>query len=438
MPLFIEEITKSVLESDLIEEINGQYVVAGGPESLSVPRSIIASLTARLDRLGPAREIAQTASAIGRVFSHELLAAVAAKSADALQTALRQLIAAELIFIKEKTPEIIYAFKHALLREAAYATMVQSTRQSLHKRIANILESRFPDVREAQPSLLAHHLAEAGLILPAVEYLQKAGRRSMERSANVEAIGQLTRALELVQSDSDSAHDKALQFGLEATLSQSLIARCGYAARETRDCLLRARALFDHSTDEAQKFSVLYGIWASNYVGGEVSKQQHAAAEFLKEAEETSNDALKCIGKRIVGTTELTVGAFKSGVSRLNQARALYDPSRHGNYRDQYGQDIGASTLCYLSLALWHVGLVDQASKVASDAVALAEQLSHPHTLVYTLCHARGLMDILRNRREDMHVYAASVLTLCQENGFAHWANFGTILNGWAAVGGVR
>ena len=238
-----------------------------------------------------------------------------------------------------------------------------------------------------------------------------------------------------MQSASDSVHDRALQFRLEATLSQSLIARCGYAARETRDCLLRARALFDHSTDEAQKFSVLYGIWASNYVGGEVSKQQHAAAEFLKEAEETSNDALKCAGKRIVGTTELTVGAFKSGVSCLNQAWALYDPSRHGNYRHQYGQDIGASTLCYLSLALWHVGLVDQASKVASDALALAEQLSHPHTLVYTLCHARGLMDILCKRREDMHVYAASVLTLCQEYGFAHWANFETILNGWAAVG---
>ena len=154
VPLFIEEISKSVLESDLIEEINGQYVARAGPESLSVPRSIIASLTARLDRLGPAREIAQTASAIGRVFSHELLAAVAAKSADALQTAITQLIAAELIFIKEKTPEITYAFKHALLREAAYATMVQSTRQLLHKRIANILECRFPDVREAQPSLL--------------------------------------------------------------------------------------------------------------------------------------------------------------------------------------------------------------------------------------------------------------------------------------------
>ena len=435
VPLFIEEITKSVLESDLLEEIDGHYVVRGGLEPLSVPRSIMASLTARIDRLGPAKEIAQVASAIGRVFSHGLLAAVAAKSADALQAALYQLIAAELIFVKEKTPEIVYAFKHALLREAIYASTVRSKRQLLHRRIATILEGRFPDFRETQPSLLAHHLAEAGLVLPAVEYLQKAGRRSLERSANAEAIGQLTRALELMQSDSDGAQDKALQFDLEATLSQSLIARYGYAASETRNGLLRARALFDHATDEAQKFSVLYGIWASNYVGGEILKQQGAAAEFLKEAVETSNDALKCMGQRIAGTTELTVGAFKSAVIHLNQARALYDPSRHGGYRHQYGQDIGASTLCYLGLALWHVGLVDQASKVASSAVALAEQLSHPHTLVYTLCHARGLMDILRKRPEDMHVYAALVDSLCQENGFAHWANFGTILNGWRATG---
>lgn len=183
---------------------------------------------------------------------------------------------------------------------------------------------------------------------------------------------------------------------------------------------------------------MLYGIWASDYVGGEVSKQQHAAAKFLKEAVGTSNDALKCIGERIVGTSELTVGAFKSGVARLKHAWALYDPSRHGDYRHQYGQDIGASSLCYLSLALWHIGLVDQASQVAADAIELAETLSHPHTLVYTLCHARGLTDILRGRHEHMPAYAGSVISLCHENGFAHWANFGTILSGWAEVCGGR
>src|SRR5262249_11371497 len=161
-------------------------------------------------------------------------AAVVAQPADALQAALDQLIAAELILIKEKTPEVVYVFKHALLREAAYSTIITSARPLLHKRIACVLEGRFPPIREAHANLLGHHLAEAGLILPAVEYLRKAGRRSIERSANVEAAGQLTHALKLLRSQSGAQH-KALEFALEAMLSQVLITRYGYAARETRD-----------------------------------------------------------------------------------------------------------------------------------------------------------------------------------------------------------
>jgi len=192
--------------------------------------------------------------------------------------------------------------------------------------------------------------------------------------------------------------------------------------------------LIDDTTDLTQKFAVLYGVWASYYVAGETATQRPLAVEFLAEAERTPNTALQCIAHRIVGTTDLTMGEFTGGLHHLKQARALYDSEHHATYRHQYGQDIGASALCYLSWALWHLGYVEQASEAATEAVKLAEKLSHPHTLVYTICHARGFMDLFRRRHQDIQSYAGLVISICKENGFSHWMNCGKILDGWAAV----
>jgi hypothetical protein len=183
---------------------------------------------------------------------------------------------------------------------------------------------------------------------------------------------------------------------VDVMLGQAMIAAYGYAAPRTRETLLRARTLIDDSTDVAQRFSILYAIWASHYVAGEMAKQRAAAAEFMAEAEKTPDVAIQCIANRIVGTAALTVGEFATECNHLKQAWALYDPERHAGYRYQYVQDIGAATLCYLSWALWHLGYVDQASEAATKAMKLAEELSHPHTLVYTICHARGFMDLFR------------------------------------------
>jgi predicted ATPase len=221
---------------------------------------------------------------------------------------------------------------------------------------------------------------------------------------------------------------------LEALLSQAMIARYGYAGQKTRDALLRARTLIEESTDPSHKFAVLYGMWASHYVAGEVVKQHSAAADFLKEAERTDDTVAKCVGHRLVGTTHLTKGEFTTALHHLKQAWAQYNPEHHVAYRYQYGQEIGASTLCYLSWALWHRGYIEQGLDTAMEALALAEKLSHPHTLVYTICHARGFMDLFRRRHRDMHDYAGLVVSICNENGFLHWANCGALFNGWAAV----
>jgi predicted ATPase len=216
-------------------------------------------------------------------------------------------------------------------------------------------------------------------------------------------------------------------------LSQAMIALHGYAARETAEVLLRAKDLMDDLVDPAQKLTILYGIWACHYVGGEVALQSGAANEFLKEAERHQDTAALSVAHRIVGTTYLTKGEFAAALPHLQHARSLFDPRKPLQY--QYGQDIGASVLCYLSWALWHLGYVDQASQVATEAINRANAIAnHPHTQVFTICHARGMMDIFQRRTGDMISYAGSVVSLCREHGFSHWMACGRILEGWATV----
>jgi predicted ATPase len=339
-----------------------------------------------------------------------------------------------LIFVRGEPPDSTYVFKHALVQDAAYDTLVRNKRQQLHGRIVDALEEGFPETVETQPELLAHHLIQAGLTERAINYLRKAGQRTIERSANAEAVRHLTQALELVQSRPEGPARRHAALGLEVMLSQAMIAGYGYAARETAEVLLRARAHIDDLTDPSQKFAILYGIWACHYVGGEVAKQTDAAAEFLKEAERHHDTAALCVAHRIMGTTYLTKGEFTAALPHLEQARALCDPQHQAPLQYQYGQDVGAAALCYLSWALWHLGSVDQASQVAADAVKRAEELSHPHTQAFTICHARGMIDIFRRSSEDMRSYAGSVVSLCNEHGLSHWMACGRVLEGWAAT----
>jgi DNA-binding response OmpR family regulator/class 3 adenylate cyclase/predicted ATPase len=434
VPLFAEELTKMVLASGQLQDAGGLYRAADPASPFAIPLTLSDSLTARLDRLGPTKQIAQIGSVIGREFSYRLLASVASASGPSLQNALEHLAACELIFARGEPPDSTYIFKHALVQDAAYASIVRSKRQQLHRRIADALMTEFHETIEMQPELMAYHLSQAGLTERAIEYLGKAGRHAIERSANAEAIRHLERALEMVGSLPDSPERSRSALGCVVMLGQAMIADRGYAAPETKKILLQAKTLFDDLTDPSQKCAILYMIWASHYVGGEVSKQTDAATEFLVEAERHNDTALLCIAHRLLGTTCVTTGEFGAGLHHLERARALYNPKHHARYRHQYGQDIGVAALCYLSWALWHLGCVDQASAVAAEATKRAEELSHPHTLVYASCHARGFMDLFNRRCDDTRSYAGLVVSLCTENSFSHWINCGRILEAWAEI----
>jgi predicted ATPase len=437
VPLFVEELTKTVLESELLQDIGDQYVAAGPLPTLAVPSTLLDSLTARLDRLGPAKEVAQIGAVIGREFSCPLLAAVIPLSANLLKAALARLVASELIFVSTDLQNETYTFKHAIVQDAAYGMLSRQKRQQLHSRIADTLENSFPFMIEAQPELLAHHLAQAGSIERAIDYLRKAGQRSIERSANAEAIGHLTGALGLLQSLPNSPERKQTRLDVQVMMAQAMIASHGYAAPNTRRILLQAKELIDESTCPSQKFAVLYGMWACHYVSGDVARQRDAALEFLAAAERTDDTAVRCVAHRILGTTYVTMGEFANGLHHLKQARALYDPEHRADYGHQYGPDSGAAALCYLSWALWHLGHFDQASEAATEAMKLANKLSHPQTLVYTICHAGVFMDFFRRRCQDMQSYASLVISICNENRFSpRWASWGRILDGWAAICG--
>ena len=292
VPLFVEELTKTVLESGQLRAASDRYIAIAPLTSLAIPATLHDSLIARIDRLAATKEIAQIGAALGREFSYRLLAAVAPIAGAPLQAALTHLGAAELIFARGEPPDSIYTFKHALVQEAAYASLLHCKRLRLHGQIVDALNEHFPEIVEAHPELMGHHLAEAGLAERAIEYLQRAGERAIQRSANVEAISHLRRALTLFQSLLDRQERKRKELELIVLLGQAMIAGRGYAAAETEEVLLQAKALIDDDTDPAQKFSILYGIWACHYVGGKVALQKDAALDFVREAERHGDQRL--------------------------------------------------------------------------------------------------------------------------------------------------
>jgi predicted ATPase len=391
IPLFVEEMTKAVLEAD--SQGAAEYTAAAVPSpALAVPASLHASLMARLDRLGLAKEVAQIGSAIGREFSHALLAEVARKPEAELASALDRLIAAGLLFRQGVPPHATYLFKHALVQDAAYGTLLREPRRVLHARIAETLESQFKEIADNQPELLARHCTEAGLIEKAVGLWGKAGQRSLERSALREAAEQFIRGLGLFESLPTTAALRREQINFQVGLANAPMHTAGRAAPETKASIDQARLLIERAEslgdtleDPLVLFSVLYGLWNATYIVFNGEALRELSGEILTLAEKLGTPAPLMIGHRLMAMSLLHTGDVAAAQAHFDRAVALYDPAAHRPLTTRFGQDARVAILAFRSLALWLLGYPESALADCDQAVGYARELGQAATLMYGL-----------------------------------------------------
>ena len=391
IPLFVEEMTKAVLEAESEGEARRTAAAVPSP-ALAVPASLHASLMARLDRLGPAKEVAQIGAAIGREFSHALLAAVVRKPEAELDSALDRLIAAGLLFRQGVPPHATYLFKHALVQDAAYGTLLREPRRALHARIAETLESQFAEIAESQPELLARHCTEAGLIEKAAGLWGKAGQRSLERSALVEAVEQLTRALAQIATLPATPALRREQIKLQVALITPLIHVKGYAAPETKAAVERARLLIEQAEalgeppeDPLLLFSVLYGFWVANIVAFNGDAVRELAAQFLSLAEKQGATVPLMIGHRLMGISLTCTGDIAQGRAHYDRASRFTILPSIVRWRRDLAKTLGVSILSCRSMALWLLGYPEAALADAKHALKDAREIGHAATLMFAL-----------------------------------------------------
>ena len=391
IPLFVEEMTKAALEAG-DDEARKRAVAAIPSPTVTVPASLHASLMARLDRLGAAKEVAQIGAVIGREFSYGVISAVARKPEPELKSALDRLVGAGLLFSQGVAPHATYLFKHALVQDAAYGTLLREPRHELHARIAETLESQFVDVGERQPELLARHCTEAGLIEKAVGLWGKAGQRSLERSALAEAIEQLSRALAQIATLPTTPALRREEIKLRVALITPLMHVKGYAAVETKAAVEQAHALIKQSEalgeapdDPLLLFSVLYGLWVAHYVAFDGDVMRELAAQFLALAERQKATVPLMTGLRLMGVSLFNTGNIVEAREHLDKGIGLYRPAEHRPLATRFGQDARVAVLFYRSLTLWLLGYPRAALMDAEHAVIDAREIGQAATLLPAL-----------------------------------------------------
>ena len=432
VPLFVEELTKAVLEAGAAGV--ARAVSAAQLPGLAVPTTLHASLMARLDRIGPiAKEVAQAGAAIGREFSYDLLAAAAHRSDSELRAALDRLIGAGLVFRRGEPPDANFLFKHALVQDAAYGTLLRGQRRELHARIARALEERLATAAEAQPEILAQHCGNAGLIEKAVTYWQEAGERSKARSAMAEAIRQMRKALDLLPHLPDTPERQRTELQLQLALGGALIAAKGHAAEETGKAYARARRLCELLNDTPNLLKALWGEFVHHHVRAETNRSHRAAEELLDLAGREKDTAALVAGHRAVGDSWLHRGELGSARAHLEQGLALYDPAQHRSLTILFAENARVAMLSFLSLTLGLLGFADQARARSGEALAEAHELSHPISRAFALSVACRLHFVLGDPR-TVRMLADELIALTTEQGFAFFLAMGTAYRGWTLV----
>jgi predicted ATPase len=433
VPLFVEELTKSILESGLLREEADRYVLDRALPPLAVPTSLHDSLMARLDRLASVRLVAQTGAAIGREFSYGLLHAVSRLPEDQLQAALARLVASELVFQRGTPPGAVYSFKHALVQDAAHGSLLRSTRQQLHAEIAEALEAHSPDLIDSQPELFAQHYAEAGLVEKSIVCWGKAGHRSTARSAMAEAAAQLQKGLDQLALLPVTPERQRQELDFRSALGAALLSVKGQAAAETGQAYARARELWEQLGSPSEFLKVPYGQSLYHVFRGEFDLALRLDEDLLRLSRQRNDSGGLVLGHLSSGRTLFICGRFASSRSHLEEVLALYDPISHGSLVHHTTTHPHVNSQAILGIDLFCLGFPDQALAQSEPAIAEARRLAHPQTLAVTLGIGAVLLSLVGDDAA-LDEWIDQLVAVTTEQDIPSWRALGTIHRGWVKV----
>jgi predicted ATPase len=433
VPLFVEELTKSVLESGVLREEADSYVLNSSLPPFAIPTTLQDSLMARLDRLASVRLVAQIGAAIGREFSYALLRAVSRLPEKELHAALGRLVASELVFQRGMPPDAVYSFKHALVQDAAHDSLLRGSRQQLHAQIADALETHSPELMETQPELFAQHYAEAGLIEKSVEYWGRAGRRSAARSAMAEASAQLQKGLEQLALLPDTAERQRQELEFWSALGAALIVVRGNTVPETGYACTRARELWEQLGSPAEFLHIPYAQSRYHANRGELDLAWRFSEDLLRLSSQCNNSTGLVLGHLSFGRDLMLVGSFASSRFHLEKVRDVYDPLVHRLLGHQAGLDPYVTAETYLGLVLLCLGFPDQASAKGGAAIVEARKLAHPPSLALSL-GIGTIMLSLAGDKAGFEERAGQLVAVATEQGFPAWRLHGAMHQGWIKV----
>jgi tetratricopeptide (TPR) repeat protein len=429
VPLYVEELTKAILGSRLLEAHGDAYVLNGSLAQLHIPETLQDSLMARLDRAPRLREVAQLGSVLGREFAYDMISALAGLEEDTLQSGLGQLVVDELLYQRGRPPRSRYLFKHALIQDAAYQSLLKRTRQQYHGRVAKLLEDRFPEVASTQPELVAHHYTEANCPAPAIAYWHKSGVAAASKSANVEAIDQFHRGLALVEALSDPRERAARELDLQMALGPALFATKLAAHPDVGRTYARAWELCQKLEDHPRELTALRGLQVYHLNLLEMEKAQHFAEEALRVAERLG-DATHLVGAHMaLGVPLYRQGKLEPALAHFRRGFEMFDPNMQ--FPDWPVSHPGVQYQFFSALISWMLGYADRSLDELKASVRSAETLGHPVTLAQTMCYA-AFVHIFRREPSAVADYAEWALRICEAQHIAQWHGPALCESGWA------
>jgi len=433
VPLYVEELTKMVVESGLLRLEGDRYVLDGPLTPLAIPSTLQDSLMARLDRLSREKAVAQLGATLGREFGYEVIAAVAPMPEAQLGAALERLVESELVYQRGTPPHATYSFKHALIQDAAYGSLLTSARRQNHARIAQAFEAHFPDIAEADPGVLAHHFSEAALPQQAVGYWLKAGLRALAQSAPVEAIAHLTHGMRDLEHMPMGDARTALDLQLNSALGQAHLIAEGYSSPSVERHLSHAIALCRALGHPPQTVPVTWGLWACYLVRGDYQRTRALSDALLADCEQAGDDDGLLDAFMMAGIDRYYVAEMPDGDAYFRRCAAAYDPVRHSSRMRDYGNDAGMAGRVYHALLLWWLGRADDALAQAREGVALARAVGHPYMIGFTLTFTARLHQ-MRGDLPAAIAAATEAIDIAVARGFPIWEGYCRIVRGWAVV----